>query len=142
MLYHGGTSDFFKGLFRESNRVYVITAVVCCLSGVLVGQFDVKYIIDVALPALMFIYPLTIVLIFLNVIPTKYASSRVFRGVVLVTFIFSIPDFLGFLVQGEQLEGIIDMIPFARHNLGWVIPAILAFFIINLLGSNAQAKSS
>ncbi|MBT8269750.1 MAG: branched-chain amino acid transport system II carrier protein [Bacteroidia bacterium] len=137
-----GTSDFFKGLFKESKRVYFITALICCLIGVLVGQFNVKYIIDLALPALMFIYPLTIVLIFLNVIPTQYASSKVFRLVVLVTFVFSIPDFLGFIIQKEYLAGIVEIIPLAKHNLGWLLPALLAFVLVNLLGKRVEVKSS
>ncbi len=63
-----GTADFVKGLSNNSNKAYVITAIVGCLIGVGVGQFDVHYIINVALPALMFIYPITIVLIILNVV--------------------------------------------------------------------------
>jgi LIVCS family branched-chain amino acid:cation transporter len=96
---------------------------------------NVKYIIDIALPALMFIYPLTIVLIFLNVIPEKRASSKVFRAVVLVTFIFSIPDFLGYLVEAEWLTSIKELIPLANQKLGWVLPALIAFVIVNLLST-------
>ncbi|MBT8271809.1 MAG: branched-chain amino acid transport system II carrier protein [Flavobacteriaceae bacterium] len=128
-----GTADYFKGLFNESRRVYFVTTLVACIMGVLIGQFDVRYIIDVALPALMFIYPLTIVLIFLNLIPETYASARVFRAVVLVTFVFSIPDFLGLLIDSEILNTITAEIPLADRNLGWVIPAILAFGITNLI---------
>lgn len=127
-----GTADFIKGLFKESKKAYIITTVIACLIGVLVGQLNVKYIIEVALPALMFIYPLTIVLIFLNVIPQRFASKSVFRYVVLITFIFSIPDFLVFLIPPENLEGIKSVLPFAKQNLGWVIPAILAFIVANL----------
>lgn len=59
---------------------------------------DVGYIIAVALPALMFIYPVTIVLILLNVIPERFASARVFKAVVLTTIVFGIPDFLGSVI--------------------------------------------
>jgi len=128
-----GTADFFKGLFNESRKVYILTVVISCLIGIFVGQMNVKYIIDVALPALMFIYPLTIVLIFLNVIPQKWASGKVFKAVVLVTFIFSIPDFLGFLMEAEWLTNIKEFIPLANQNLGWVLPALLTFGIVNLL---------
>jgi LIVCS family branched-chain amino acid:cation transporter len=131
-----GTADFFKGLFKESQLAYTITAIVACLLGVLVGQFDVHYIIVVALPALMFIYPLTIVLILLNVIPEKYASKLVFKAVVLVTFIFSIPDFLGFLVEADWLESVKEIIPLANQNLGWVLPAITTFVLVNGLRKN------
>ena len=112
---------------------YVITAIISCVLGVLVGQFDVHYIIDVALPALMFIYPLTIVLILLNILPQHYASKRVFRWVVMITFLFSIPDFLNFLIPPESLESIRATIPLANQNLGWVIPAILTFILVNVI---------
>lgn len=128
-----GTADFFKGLFKESKHVYLIAVFISCFVGVLVGQMDVKYIIDVALPALMFIYPLTIVLILLNVIPDKYASKMVFRAVVLVTFIFSIPDFLKFLIPPENLKPIIEVIPLSNQSLGWVLPAVLIFVLVNLI---------
>jgi LIVCS family branched-chain amino acid:cation transporter len=127
-----GTADFFKGLFSESQFVYTITAIISCVLGVLVGQFDVHYIIVVALPALMFIYPLTIVLILLNVIPERFASHIVFKAVVLTTFIFSIPDFLGFLIEAEWLNNIKSLIPLADKNLGWVVPALVVFLISNL----------
>lgn len=87
-----GAADFVKGLLKDSQRAYTITAIVASILGVVMGQFDVGYIITVALPALMFIYPLTIVLIFLNVLPEKYASKKVFRWVVVTTLLFSIPD--------------------------------------------------
>ena len=127
-----GTADFFKGLFKNSQIVYTITAVISCLIGVFVGQFDVSYIIVVALPALMFIYPITIILIILNVIPQKYASSTVFKGVALVTFIFSIPDFLVFLLPKGSLTSLKALIPFANQNLGWLLPAILTFVVLNI----------
>lgn len=136
-----GTADFFKGLFNDSQIVYTITAIVSCVLGILIGQFDVHYIIVVALPALMFIYPITIVLILLNVLPDKYASPLVFRGVVLGTFIFSIPDFLKFLIPVENLQGIIDVIPLAKDSLGWVLPALITFILLNIKTFTTKASS-
>ena len=127
-----GTADYFKGLFKDSQKAYVITAVVGCLVGVLVGQMDFHSIIVIALPVLMFIYPITIVLILLNVLNEKHADPLVFRTVVLVTFIFSIPDFLGFIIPAENLTEVKSLIPFSQYHLGWVIPAIITFFVLNL----------
>ena len=127
-----GTADFFKGLFKESQLAYTITAIVSCIMGIFIGQMNVKYIIDVALPALMFIYPITIVLILLNVIPQEYATKLIFKAVVLVTFVFSIPDFLGFLMEADWLQNIKEIIPFAKQNLGWVLPALVTFIVVNL----------
>ena len=127
-----GTADYFKGIFGESKIAYLITAIVGCLLGVVMGQFDVHYIIDIALPALMFIYPITIVLILLNVLPEKYASKLVFRGVVLVTFLFSIPDFLKYLLPQDSLRNIQAWIPLSEYSLGWLLPALICYVLINI----------
>jgi len=128
-----GTCDYVKGLFKDSQVAYVITAILSCLIGVLVGSFKVGFIIDIALPALMFIYPITIVLILLNLFPDQYASKLVFRLVVFVTILFSIPDFLQFLIAKEKVQFLLDIIPFSNFSLGWVIPAVLTFILINIL---------
>ncbi|MGK0254069.1 MAG: LIVCS family branched-chain amino acid:cation transporter [Mariniflexile sp.] len=124
-------ADFFRAYFKAFKNAYLITALVCCLVGIGVGQMDVAYIIDIALPALMFIYPLCIVLILLNVIPEKFGSDLAFRWVVLVVFVFSIPDFLGFIIAPENLEGIKEIVPLAKQNLGWVLPGLLTFLLVN-----------
>lgn len=128
-----GTCDYVKGLFRGSKVAYVITAILGCLIGVLVGSFNVGFIIDIALPALMFIYPITIVLILLNLFPDQYASKLVFRLVVFVTILFSIPDFLQFLIAKEKVQFLLDIIPFSNFSLGWVMPAFITFILINIL---------
>lgn len=127
-----GASDYVKGIAGNSQRAYTITAVVSCLVGIVLGSYPVKFIIDVALPALMFIYPITIILIVLNVLNQKWASPLVFRAVVIAAFVFSIPDFLQFFVEKAVLFPIQNAIPFAENNLGWVLPSILVFFLANL----------
>ncbi len=127
-----GTADYFKGLFKESKAVYTATAIIGCLLGIGIGQLDFHSIVVIALPVLMFIYPITIVLILLNVVSEKYGSKLVFRSVVLTTFLFSIPDFLKFIIPVERLEGIKSIIPLAQYSLGWVLPALLTFVLVNL----------
>jgi len=133
-----GTADFVKGIFVNSQVAYIITAIMGCLIGVVVGQFDVHYIINVALPALMFIYPITIVLILLNVLPKTYASKFVFKAVVGVTFLFSIPDFLGFIFSEEKLAGIKNIIPLASENMGWILPTLVVFILANVVNRKGK----
>ncbi|WP_289046261.1 branched-chain amino acid transport system II carrier protein [uncultured Olleya sp.] len=127
-----GAADYFKGLLHNSQTVYVITAVLASVFGVIVGQLDFNDIIVIALPVLLFIYPITIVLIILNAMPDKYTSSLVFKVVVLLTFLFSITDVLGFLSPSDTLSTIVDYIPFAKHSLGWVLPACIGLILTNL----------
>ena len=128
-----GTADYIKGICNDSRKAYIITAAIASLIGIIVGSYQVDFIITLAVPALMFLYPITIVLILLNIVPDKYASKLVFRGVVLVTFIFSITDFLGFIIPRENLTGIKSIIPLAENSLGWVLPAFLVFIGLNLI---------
>lgn len=135
-----GTADYFKGLFKESKVVYNLTAIIACVLGIIMGQFDVHYIINIALPILMFIYPITIALILLNVIPEKFASKTVFKAVIFTTFLFSIPDFLKFIIPKDNLLFIQHFIPFSQYSLGWVLPALLVFVTINLINSRLHSK--
>ena len=127
-----GSGDFFKGLFKGSERAYRIAVIMGALMGILVGQLNVSYIIKVAIPVLMFIYPIVITLIILNVVPGKWASPLVFQIVVLTAFVFSLPDFVGFLLPDSSVADIQKYIPFAKEGLGWVLPALISFVAVNL----------
>jgi LIVCS family branched-chain amino acid:cation transporter len=127
-----GASDFIKSRLSHIPWAYPLTAFVGCTIGVVVGQSDVAYIIAVAVPALMFIYPVTISLIVLNLVPGYLARPSVFRSVIATTLLFSLPDFLDSIGLGDLLDPIGHIIPFGEYSLGWVIPAIVVFFIANL----------
>ena len=94
--------------------------------------FNFGYIIAVAIPALMFIYPLTIVLIFLNIISDKYASPTVFKAVVISCIVFSVPDFVGSIDALTLKIGVFNWIPLNEYGMGWVLPCIDAFVTTNL----------
>ncbi len=128
-----GTSDFVKSQFKDSKMAYILTAILGCILGVVMGQFNVAYIIAVALPALMFIYPITIILILLNVVPEKYGSARVFKAVILTTIIFSVPDFLSSMGYAETITDLQSYIPLSTFSLGWVLPALVVFLLANIL---------
>lgn len=135
-----GTADFMKSRLGNSILVYRVTALIGCIFGVIMGQFPVDYIIAIALPALMFIYPLTIVLILLNVLPAKWTGAGVFRAVVFTTLFFTIPDFLGSIGWpqiGQWLEG---WWPLQEYQLGWVLPAVLVFFLYRIFERNSLAR--
>ncbi|TAI47462.1 branched-chain amino acid transport system II carrier protein [Flagellimonas allohymeniacidonis] len=128
-----GTADFVKGRFGDSQKAYIFTAILGCVLGVLMGQFNVGYIIAVALPALMFIYPITIVLILLNILPTRYATPKVFRWVVTATILFSVPDFMASVGWGDAILPYVSWIPLQSFHLGWALPALFVFLVSNNL---------
>lgn len=136
-----GSADFIKAQYPNLRHAYLYTALTGSILGILMGQFDVAYILTVAVPALMFIYPITIVLILLNVVPDRLATPRVFKAVIMTTIIFSIPDFLGSLEFLAVNKEIFDWIPLNQYQLGWVIPAFLAFIIANASTSGSRFKA-
>jgi LIVCS family branched-chain amino acid:cation transporter len=131
-----GTADFVKSRFNNSQTAYNITAVIGSILGVLMGQFNVGYIIAVALPSLMFIYPITIILILLNVVPDKYGSPLVFKAVTIATILFSIPDFLGSISAIAPTADTFSWIPLQEYSLGWVLPALIVFVATNSISRN------
>lgn len=127
-----GASDFMKSRFGNSTTIYRATAFIGCLLGVLMGQLPVDYIIAVALPPLMFIYPLTIVMILLNALPDHWSPPGLFRMVVIATLLFSVPDFLGSIgipVMADWLEA---WWPLQTYQMGWVLPALIVFAAYHL----------
>ena len=121
-----GTADFAKTLFKNSHNAYILTAILACALGILIGQTGVAYIIAIAVPALNFIYPLVIVLILLNLIPEKHISVFLFRIVIIATILFSIPDFLNSL-NPVGFEKRFEWIPFVKYGMGWILPVLIAF---------------
>jgi LIVCS family branched-chain amino acid:cation transporter len=127
-----GTADYFKGLFKNSYKAYYLTAFIACFLGVLIGQFNVSYIIDIALPALMFIYPVTIVLIIMNILPKRFTSPMVFKAIVLTTFLFSIPDFADSVGFTKEMQFVKQLIPLSNYSMAWLLPALIVLVFFNL----------
>ena len=122
-----GTADFMTERIKRPH-IYVITVFIACFLGVVIGALSVNAIIEIALPVLLLIYPLTIVLILLNVMPPDFRTKLVMTVTVIATALFSLPDALKYVVSEELFSNIQLYIPLSEYGLGWVIPATLAFF--------------
>ena len=128
-----GTGDYVQGLFKSTPWVYKITIAFACVIGIFMGQLDVSSIIHIAYPALLLIYPITIVLIILNIVSKNWSSSKVFKAVVGITLLCSLPDFFGFFFEDSTFNKWISKVPLASQKMGWIIPALTTFFLVNLL---------
>lgn len=123
-----GTADFMTERINKP-FVYPVTASIACVLGIVMGALSVNKIIEIALPVLMLIYPLTIVLILLNILPKNYRTTFIMRAVVLVVILFSLPDALQYVIAAGLFLQIQESIPFALYGLGWVLPGLIAFFL-------------
>ena len=131
-----GVADFFKEMLGGSQKVYMASAALSCIAGILMGQFEVKFIIDLAVSVLMLLYPISIVLILLNLLPEKYAGKPVYRVLVFLAIVFSIPNFMSGLISKDWLDSLYIIIPLSSEGLGWVIPCVLGFILMNLIPQN------
>ena len=137
-----GAADYFKSLFFKFRNAYTITAIIACLIGIIIGQLNFNSIITLAFPILLFIYPITIALILLNVIPNAYAPPITFKIVIAITFVFSIPDVLNFICPSDHITNIIDIIPLGQYSLAWVLPALISFIMLNFKKITTKSSSN
>ena len=129
-----GAADFMKTIFKSDLASHV-TIIVSCLWGVLVGQTGTDYIIAIAVPILILIYPIVVTLIFLNLVPKSWTSGFIFKVVVMTSFIFTVPDFLASL--GINI-GINEYLPLSSYNLAWLIPSFMVWGIAKLFTKNSR----
>ncbi|MFK8288201.1 branched-chain amino acid transport system II carrier protein [Capnocytophaga canimorsus] len=138
-----GAADFIKKICNHSVLAYRITAIVGCSFGVIVGQLDLNTILNITLPFLLFIYPVTILLILLNVMPQNWVTRPIFMGVLIIGFIFGIFDAL--LWSGLfPSKSILNSIPLQQYHLGWLLPSIalwVIFIVYHKIANQTLCKS-
>lgn len=135
-----GTADFMAERIKKP-FVYQITIILACVIGIVMGALSVNTIIAIALPVLMLIYPLTIVLILLNVLTESLRSRLIMRAVVFATLIFSLPEALQYILTPQIFKNIQEHIPLAVYGLGWVFPALVTFILALFYEKLSERKS-
>ncbi len=106
-------SEWFSKLFKIS---YKKIALAICIFSAILSIAGLDYIINLSVPVLVILYPVTIVLILLNIFGIK--NHFTFKSVVAVTLIISI---------AEMLKIDLKFIPLASHGFPWILPALIAF---------------
>lgn len=108
-------SEWFSKLTKIS---YKKIAFGICVFSTILSVAGLDYIIGLSIPVLVILYPVTIVLILLNILGVK--SHIVFKAVVTITLIVSI---------AEALKINLDFIPLAKAGFPWILPALITFIL-------------
>lgn len=136
-----GAADFVAELPGRRSRLYFrISLAIICLSGWLVGMWEADTIVQWGYPVLLFIYPATVVLIVLTVIPESRLQRFWFRLTLWTCVLFSIPDVALYLNPEFVTDSPLMRIPGADLQLGWVLPS-LAALVTGLFVSSLGKKS-
>ncbi|MFY3791579.1 branched-chain amino acid transport system II carrier protein [Ureibacillus sp. MALMAid1270] len=136
-------ATFFNKLFPKLS--YKFLAVVFTLFSFVISNFGLANLITITLPVLMFIYPITIVLMLLIMFDKLFD-----RRPIVYAFPLTITAFIG-LYDGLKTAGfevkwygnIINSLPLAEQSLGWLVPAIVALAIgwmIHLLTKSSYLR--
>ena len=120
----------FAEIFPRSMS-YRAYAIVFCLFSFGVANFGLSRIIELSLPVLMFLYPLTITLILLCLFGHLFDyDRRVFVCVTAFTIVPAALDFLNALpagpravLFGDAIQCVAMKLPLFSIGMGWVVPA-------------------
>lgn len=130
-----------------SYRAY---AIVFCLSSFGIANFGLSRIIELSLPALMFLYPLTITLILLCLFGHLFDyDRRVFISVTVFTFVPAVIDFINALpegifsaIGGDAIVSAFDWLPLFSIGMCWVIPACIGLLLGLAMRAAGKSKAT
>lgn len=129
-------SETFVELFPSQK--YITFATVVSLVAFIIANVGLTQIIAYSIPVLMFLYPLSIVLILLTLCSGLYHDSKVvYQTTIYFTLVVALIDGIkaspAFLSKTAFAESIINFgnhyLPFFSIGMGWVLPAIIGFVI-------------
>ncbi len=140
-------SAAFVELFPKSFS-YRTYAVLFSLISFLIANFGLNRIIELSLPVLMFLYPLTITMILLCLFGRWFDyDRRIFVSVTVCTVFPAVLDFLHALPAGAKeflhVQPLLNMakcLPFFEIGMGWVVPAVIGAVIGLVLRTKGRSE--
>lgn len=122
--------EYFSKLLRIS---YEKTVIITTIVGFIFSNFGVNTIVKISAPILIFLYPIAIVLIFLNIMKKYIPNEFIFKGAVLGSGIVGFIEMINsFGLKIYLFEKIYLFLPFSDFGLAWLIPTLITSFIFNL----------
>ena len=121
--------EFFSSItsFKYENIV-IFTVIISFLLSIL----GVESIINISVPILVFIYPVMISLILLNLFGKYIKNDYVYKGVVLFTGIIGLIESLETLgIKNYYTKSVLEILPFSDYGLTWLFPGIIGYILFS-----------
>ena len=128
--------EFFSSItsFKYENIV-IFTVIISFLLSIL----GVESIIRISVPILVFIYPVIISLIILNLFGKYIKNNYVYKGVVLFTGIIGLIESLDSLgLNNYYTDSVLEILPFSDYGLTWLFPGIIGYILFSLMFRKAK----
>ena len=130
-------AETFSALFPKGPK-YSVWAILFSVVSFLFANLGLSAIINYSLPVLMFLYPLSIVLILLSLTGRLFGHDKaVYCWAIGFTLVAAVYDLL-FALPGTvksllHLDGVLEVLarflPLSKQGLGWLLPALLGLLV-------------
>lgn len=114
------TSDWFSRITPFS---YKTIAVATCVFSSVMAIGGVDFIIQLSVPVLCILYPITIVLILFNVFGLE--NELAYKAGVYITLLISIVETLGVTFKIGAFTNAVQLIPLGKDGFAWLVPCVI-----------------
>ena len=92
----------------------------------------VEQIIKISVPVLVFIYPVAISLIILNLSKKYIENDYIYKGVVIFTSLVGLVESLASIgLTTSYTNNILEILPFSSYGLTWLFPGVIGFILFS-----------
>ncbi len=121
--------EYFSTLTKNKfsyKTIVTMTVIICAI----ISNFGVDMIVALASPLLVAMYPVTIVLILMNLIDAFIYSRSMYAGAAYGALSVSLFDGLTTAgISNPAIDGVLQVLPFSDSGFAWVLPALIGAFI-------------
>lgn len=142
-------AEYFNTLFPKIS--YKVLVVFFSTITFIIANFGLANIIAFSIPVLMFLYPLSIVLILLTFTSRLFNHARlVYVATIAITFLIAIVDGITELsktleVEFNFIQPVVDfyekVLPFYEEGLGWLVPAFIVIVVTGIIAKVLNISS-
>ena len=130
--------EFFSSITSFKYEKIVIFTVLISFALSVLG---VESIIRISVPILIFIYPVTISLILLNLFGKYIKNDYVYKGVVFFTGIVGLIESLDSLgIENYYTKSVLEILPFSDYGLTWLFPGLIGYILCSLIFRRTEKK--
>ncbi|NAW51228.1 branched-chain amino acid transport system II carrier protein [Elizabethkingia argentiflava] len=123
---------------------YKLNVILCSLLSAILSVKGVDEIISYAEILLGLIYPIVFALVIYLVFLGKFVKAKApyIAAVIVTSLVSSLSAFLYYFPHMPILGAIRNKLPFAEHNMDWLLPSFIAFIISSLFSKNKDFLDS
>ena len=128
--------EFFSSITSfKYEKIVIFTVIISFLLSIL----GVESIIRISVPILVFIYPVMISLIILNLFGKYVKNDYIYKGVVLLTGIIGLIESLESLgIKNYYTDSVLEILPFSDYGLTWLFPGLIGYILFSLMFRKVQ----